>query len=273
MINELSTSADVRQFIRNHPSVRNKIELNLSLPVFRDIKIVTTKEVELLKSVGVTVNDTSFRPSVVVLERNQKYLDLELFLSGHGENVIVLEHKANLKGKIHLFEKGHHLFAWGQSSSDQMSNINAFLRGHECGILFGRNGALNSTTLWAENNNQSIMVGDDYLISWNTCIRTADSHAIIDCESREIVNKPESVRIGSHVWIGQDAMIMPGVNVGSGSIIGAKALVTKDVPERSVAAGVPARAVRSNATWHRKPEPTAEEIVWMFAYPILQSRS
>ncbi|MFW5501511.1 MULTISPECIES: CatB-related O-acetyltransferase [unclassified Maridesulfovibrio] len=50
--------------------------------------------------------------------------------------------------------------------------------------------------------------------------------------------------IGSDVWIGYDATIMPGVNIGHGSIIGAKSVVTKDVPPYSIVAGNPARVVR-----------------------------
>jgi len=52
------------------------------------------------------------------------------------------------------------------------------------------------------------------------------------------------VTIGRNVWIGVKATIMPGVTIGDNSIIGANAVVTKDVPENSVAVGVPARVVK-----------------------------
>jgi maltose O-acetyltransferase len=55
----------------------------------------------------------------------------------------------------------------------------------------------------------------------------------------------EPVRIGSDCWIGRRAMIMPGVQIGDGCVIGAGAVVTKDIPPYSVAAGVPARVLRS----------------------------
>lgn len=53
------------------------------------------------------------------------------------------------------------------------------------------------------------------------------------------------VVIEDDVWIGDRVMILPGVRVGSGSILAAGAVVTKDVPPFSVAAGVPARVIRS----------------------------
>ena len=55
----------------------------------------------------------------------------------------------------------------------------------------------------------------------------------------------EPVVIGSDCWIGRRAMIMPGVHIGDGCVIGAGAVVTKDIPPYSVAAGVPARVLKS----------------------------
>ena len=52
------------------------------------------------------------------------------------------------------------------------------------------------------------------------------------------------VYIGNDVWIGDRALILPGVHVGDGSIIAAGAVVTKDVPPHSIVAGVPARKIR-----------------------------
>ena len=53
------------------------------------------------------------------------------------------------------------------------------------------------------------------------------------------------VTIGNDVWIGQRAMIMPGVTVGDGSIIAAGAVVTKDVPPYSIVGGIPARVLKT----------------------------
>ena len=55
----------------------------------------------------------------------------------------------------------------------------------------------------------------------------------------------KEVVIGDDVWIGRRAIIMPGVHIGKGCIIGAGAVVTKNIPDYSVAAGVPARVVKS----------------------------
>lgn len=56
-------------------------------------------------------------------------------------------------------------------------------------------------------------------------------------------NKGDTI-IGNDVWIGYDALIMPGVHIGDGAIIGARALVTKDVEPYSVFGGVPAKLIK-----------------------------
>ena len=54
----------------------------------------------------------------------------------------------------------------------------------------------------------------------------------------------EEVVIGNDIWIGTKVIIMPGVTIGNGSIIGAGAVVTKDVPDYAVVAGVPAKVIK-----------------------------
>ena len=58
------------------------------------------------------------------------------------------------------------------------------------------------------------------------------------------VGKVRPVKIGDDVWIGARAIILPGVTVGKGSIIGAGAVVTKDVPEYAVVGGNPAKVIK-----------------------------
>lgn len=52
------------------------------------------------------------------------------------------------------------------------------------------------------------------------------------------------VSIGHDVWIGHGAVVLPGIKIGSGSVIGANAVVSRDVPPYTIVAGVPARRLR-----------------------------
>ena len=76
---------------------------------------------------------------------------------------------------------------------------------------------------------------------------TALNHQFLDASKRidqqGITTRP--VVIGDDVWIGAGAVILPGVSVGSHSVVAAGAVVTKDVPQRCVVAGVPAKIIRT----------------------------
>lgn len=66
------------------------------------------------------------------------------------------------------------------------------------------------------------------------------THDISDARHATFCKK---VIIEHHVWIGCRAIIMPGVHIGVGAVIGAGAIVTKDVPDMSIVAGVPAKII------------------------------
>ncbi len=64
------------------------------------------------------------------------------------------------------------------------------------------------------------------------------------------------IQVGSHVFIGVNSIIMPGVTIGSNVVIGAGSVVTKDIPDNSVAIGVPAKVVSNFAEYQAKIQTT-----------------
>lgn len=94
----------------------------------------------------------------------------------------------------------------------------------------------------------SITIGNHCLIAGGVRISDYDGHPV-DAERRRAGDPtpPEGIRpvvIGDDVWLGEGAMILKGVRVGDRSIVGAGAVVTKDVPPDVVVAGNPARVVK-----------------------------
>lgn len=61
---------------------------------------------------------------------------------------------------------------------------------------------------------------------------------------RDFIEYAKPVSIGHDCWIGGNTTIMPGVKIGKGCTIGAGSVVTKDIPDFSVAMGVPAKVVK-----------------------------
>jgi len=90
-----------------------------------------------------------------------------------------------------------------------------------------------------------IDIGSHVLISPGVLITSHQHRFVTGDES--IGSQPsefDSVVIEDNVWIGGNSTILPGVTIGSGSVVGAGAVVTKSVPRRTLAIGVPARVVR-----------------------------
>jgi acetyltransferase-like isoleucine patch superfamily enzyme len=89
-----------------------------------------------------------------------------------------------------------------------------------------------------------VRIGNFVLISWDVNILEYDYHAPGGGQAI-----PAPIIIEDEVWVGAKAIILKGVTIGKGSIIGAGAVVTKDVPPYSFAAGNPARIIRKVSSW------------------------
>jgi acetyltransferase-like isoleucine patch superfamily enzyme len=92
-----------------------------------------------------------------------------------------------------------------------------------------------------------IKIGNGSIISWDCEIRDSDLHKL-DKEDF-LISGP--IDIGNDVWIGSGSKILKGVRIGSGAVIASGSVVTKDVPENCLVAGVPAIIKRKNVKWMR----------------------
>ena len=88
-----------------------------------------------------------------------------------------------------------------------------------------------------------IYVGDCVMFGPNVTVATA-GHPIEPGLRRQAIQYNADVRIGSNVWVGAGAVILPGVTIGDDTVIGAGSVVTKDIPAGVVAVGCPCRVLR-----------------------------
>jgi acetyltransferase-like isoleucine patch superfamily enzyme len=90
------------------------------------------------------------------------------------------------------------------------------------------------------NARTSLFIGNNVHISVGTIITTTGLDYMMN---RDHISK--TIIIKDNVWIGSNAIILPGVIIGENSVVGAGAVVTKSIPPNSVAVGVPARVIKS----------------------------
>ena len=93
--------------------------------------------------------------------------------------------------------------------------------------------------MWGQGK---ITIGNDCLIASHVSINSVTHDAKADLYTSTAIEK--EVIIGNNVWIGSHAVILPGIKIGDNAIVGAGAVVTKDVPAGAVVVGVPAKVIR-----------------------------
>ena len=131
-------------------------------------------------------------------------------------------------------------------------------------LKFGRNVQLNDYIHIAAVD--SVSIGDNVLIASKVFIAdhnhgsygADDEHDSPEMPPAQRALRSAPVKIEENVWIGEFVSILPGVTIGRGSIIGTMSVVNKDIPPHCVAAGVPARVIKTfdfaSGQWRRTPD-------------------
>jgi acetyltransferase-like isoleucine patch superfamily enzyme len=93
------------------------------------------------------------------------------------------------------------------------------------------------------DENSTISIGDDVTLSYGVNVITGGYDISGGLDRSKHINAP--VVIESNTWIGAKAIILPGVTIGTGSVVAAGSVVNRSVPPNTLVAGVPAKVIRS----------------------------
>ncbi|MDF2538632.1 MAG: hypothetical protein K0S76_1653 [Herbinix sp.] len=105
-----------------------------------------------------------------------------------------------------------------------------------------------------------ITIGDNVHITKEVEFITHDGGTLIFRSQYPRLEITKPIHVGDNVYIGVRSIILPGVTIGSNVIIGAGSVVTKDIPDNSVAAGVPARVIKCSEEYLNKIKRESLEI-------------
>lgn len=144
-----------------------------------------------------------------------------------------------------------------------------------------------SPTILSWGENSTVKIGKYCSIASGVCIQLGGNHRVdwittypfnvLNNKAKNFSGHPSTkgdVIIGNDVWIGQEALILSGVNIGDGAVIAARSVVTKDVPPYAIVAGNPARIMKMrfnqeiindlvDIKWWDWPEKKIEE-AWIY---------
>lgn len=119
-----------------------------------------------------------------------------------------------------------------------------YLKASSSGCRLGVGVKIESNVRIDKVNPSGIVIGDYTLIAAGCTILTHDHHL------RNIHDKSlpriYDTKIGKNCFIGIEAFIMPGVKIGNNVIIGARSVVTRDIPDNCIAVGSPCRVIRQD---------------------------
>lgn len=148
---------------------------------------------------------------------------------------------AKINGKYRRAEEIKKLFAelTGKEVSEGFSLFPPIYSDFGQNITVGKNVFINSGCCFQDQG--GIIIQDGCLIGHQVVFATLN-HSPVPENRADMI--PQPITVGKGVWIGSHSTILAGVTIGDGSIVAAGAVVTKDVPPKTVVGGVPAKVIK-----------------------------
>ena len=163
-------------------------------------------------------------------------------------NIIDVRSKLPKDVRIFIYGNNHHLIV---EENVTFKRGHIWFEDHDCEISIGTGTTIEEAELSVAENGTKITIGKDCMFSRGVHITTTDSHSIISIETGQRTNPAKNIEIRDHVWLGYNVNINKGVTIEENSVVAGHSVVTKSIPGNSIAAGVPAKIVKTGITWDR----------------------
>lgn len=164
-------------------------------------------------------------------------------------NKIIVDRNARITKLLVVFDCDNGTLIIGPSTRHGFS-MNMRI-GQDATVTIGRNVTTTAMCQVSAVEGASVTFGNDVMIASGNQFRADDGHPIFDIATGKRINPVKDITIGNHVWFGGQAVALAGANVGDGSVIGFRSIVTKKIPNNTIAVGSPAKVVRKNIAWER----------------------
>lgn len=118
----------------------------------------------------------------------------------------------------------------------------AYVQGGVGGVRLGNHVEINNYSI--VNGTGGVDIGEDTLVGPGVKLISYQHGYLGGSAIRSQPVQARAIRVGRDCWIGANAVVMAGVSIGDGAVVGAGAVVTRDVPPNAVVAGVPAVVIK-----------------------------
>lgn len=171
-----------------------------------------------------------------------------------GKNNFVVLDNVVVKNSIIYMRNNNCVFI---AENTNIDNIKPILLSENVCCYIGKNFTSGKTFIRVGDAN--LYIGSDVMFASDIYIQNHDGHGIYNIASKALISRGQSIIIGEHVWCGYNATLLKGAVIGSGSIIGAKALVNSEFGSNTIVAGVPAREIKQDIFWIRQGVQTLDQ--------------
>ncbi len=186
----------------------------------------------------------------IFINENFKRENFQIYIDGNDNIIDIGEIKDCKNSAIKIHGNSNNITL--ENSSQFIYNTNLYCSTSNSKFLLKKNTSIIGADINLRTNKSSIEIGEDCMLSDGIKIMSGDGHLITDRNTGLPLHKEGFCKIGSHVWIGQDAVIGKNTIIPDGCVIGARSVVTKAFSEEnSIIAGIPAKIVRRNIEWKR----------------------
>lgn len=182
------------------------------------------------------LHDTLFLNSQIDLIGNDNHIEF-------GEGCRITNTLIRIRGDHHRIRLGDHCSYQGG---------NMWLEDDHCTLEIGANTTVVEAAISVTEPGSRIEIGPDCMLAHGIELRCGDAHSIIDNANGKRINYAKDIKLGRHVWLASDVMILKGVELGNDCVVASRALVTKSFPANTLIAGSPAEVLKENISWNRQ---------------------
>lgn len=207
----------------------------------KDDKMYSMRKLSQLMDYQDDLNNTIVSPTP---------FDKNISITIRGQNNrIEVDPKARIQKLIAVFDCDNGTIKIG---SNKKHGFSMSIRvGQDATVIVGNDVTTTSMCVVSAVEGATVSFGNDVMIASGNQFRSDDGHPIFDVSTGKRINPAQDIRIGNHVWFGAQAVALAGAEVGDGSVIGFRSIVTKKIPNNCVAVGSPAKVVRKDIAWER----------------------